>query len=133
MPAVLSPKTIQEIRLTSLPSEASPVERARAPVAPQVSESREKSSPPREAQAAGAYWVQLGVFQSLDAATHLAERFRRDGATISKSWLTNAAGSRVGVWARVRVGPFASRSEAASKLQDLSARGQVGFIAEARD
>lgn len=102
-------------------------------MAPQGSEIREKSSPAREAQAAGAYWVQLGVFQSLDAATHLAERFRRDGATISKSWLTNAAGSRVGVWARVRVGPFANRSEAASKLQDLSARGQVGFIAEARD
>lgn len=69
----------------------------------------------------------------MDAAAHLAERFRRDGATISKTWLTNAAGNRVGVWARVRVGPFANRPEAVSKLQDLSARGQAGFIAEARD
>ncbi len=114
--AVLSPKTFQEIQLTSLSSEASSTERGRAPAAPQ-----------------GSYWVQLGVFQSPDAASHLAERFRRDGATISKSSITNAAGNRVGVWSRVRVGPFASRSEAASKLQDLSARGQVGFIAEARD
>jgi hypothetical protein len=61
------------------------------------------------------------VFQSVDAAARLAERFRRDGATISKTWLANAAGNRVGVW--VRVGPFADRSEALSKLQDLAVRG----------
>jgi len=74
-----------------------------------------------------------GVFQSLEAAAHLAEQFRRDGATISETWLTNDAGNRVGVRARVRVGPFADRSDALSKLRDLSARGQAGFIAEARD
>ena len=44
----------------------------------------------RDGQAADAYWIQLGVFQSDDAAAHLAEQFR-------------------------------------------SARGQAGFIAEARD
>lgn len=130
----LSPRTFQEIHLTALPSEVSSSERVRPPpVAAQVSEMRERSGPARDGQAADAYWIQLGVFQSADAAAHLAERFRRDGATISKTWLTNAAGNRVGVWARVRVGPFANRSEAASKLQDLSARGQAGFIAEARD
>lgn len=130
---VLSSRTFQEIHLTALPSEVSSSERVRAPVAAQVSEIRERSGPARDGQAANAYWIQLGVFQSVDAAAHLAERFRRDGATISKTWLTNAAGNRVGVWARVRVGPFANRSEALSKLQDLSARGQAGFIAEARD
>jgi phospholipid transport system substrate-binding protein len=129
----LPPRTFQEIHLTALPSEVSSSERVRAPVAAQVSEIRERSGPARDGQAAGAYWIQLGVFQSVDAAAHLAERFRRDGATISKTWLTNAAGNRVGVWARVRVGPFANRPEAVSKLQDLSARGQAGFIAEARD
>jgi phospholipid transport system substrate-binding protein len=129
----LSPRTFQEIHLTALPSEVSSSERVRAPVAAQFSEIRERSGPARDGQAAGAYWIQLGVFQSLDAAAHLAGRFSRDGATISKTWLTNAAGNRVGVWARVRVGPFANRSEAVSKLQDLSARGQAGFIAEARD
>jgi phospholipid transport system substrate-binding protein len=129
----LSPRTFQEIHFTALPSGVSSSERVRAPVAAQVSEIRERSGLARDGQAAGAYWIQLGVFQSVDAAAHLAERFRRDGATISKTWLTNAAGNRVGVWARVRVGPFANRPEAVSKLQDLSARGQAGFIAEARD
>jgi phospholipid transport system substrate-binding protein len=129
----LSPRTFQEIHLTALPSEVSSSERVRAPVAAQFSEIRERSGPARDGKAAGAYWIQLGVFQSVDAAAHLAERFRRDGATISKTWLTNAAGNRVGAGARVRVGPFADRSEAVSKLQDLSARGQAGFIAEARD
>ena len=55
-----------------------------------------------------------GVFQSLEAAAHLAEQFRRDGATISETWLTDDAGNRVGVRARVRVGPFADRSDALS-------------------
>lgn len=129
----LSPRTFQEIHLTALPSEVSSSERVWAPVAAQFSEIRERSGPACDGQAAGAYWIQLGVFQSVDAAAHLAERFSRDGATISKTWLTNATGNRVGVWARVRVGPFANRLEAVSKLQDLSARGQAGIIAEARD
>jgi phospholipid transport system substrate-binding protein len=151
VPASLMSRTFQEIQLAALPSERSPSERVRAPSAAPVPEIREaavQSREPqaareipavrefqaaREAKAAGAFWIQLGVFQSENAAAHLAERFRRDGATISKTWLTNAAGNRVGVWARVRVGPFANRSEAQSKLQDLSARGQAGFIAETRD
>ena len=129
----LSPRIFQEIHLTALPSKVSSSERVRASVAAQFSEIRERSEPVRDGQAADAYWIQLGVFPSDDAAVHLAERFRRDGATISKTWLTNAAGNLEGVWAQVRVGPFANRSEAVSKLQDLSARGQVGIIAEARD
>jgi len=131
-PAALAPVAYQEIRLTALPGERSPSERVRASVAAQMSDVPETSGPARDGRAAGVYWIQLGVFQSVDAAAHLAERFRRDGATVSKTWLTNAAGHRVGVWARVRVGPFIDRSEAVSKLQDLSARGQAGFIAETR-
>ena len=45
----------------------------------------------------------------------------------------DAAGKRVGVWARVRVGPFAHRSEAVSKLHDLRARGATAFIPEGLD
>jgi cell division septation protein DedD len=129
----LSPWTFQEIHRISLASEVLSSERVWAPTAAQVSEIREKSLPARDGEAAGAYWIQLGVFQSVGAAAYLSERFRRDGATISMSWLTNAAGNQVGVSARVRVGPFADRSEAQSKLRDLSARGQVGLIAEVRD
>ena len=42
-------------------------------------------------------------------------------------------GNRVGVWARVRLGPFANRSDALSKVRELTARGQTSFIASARD
>ena len=129
----LSPRSVQEIYLTALPSEVSFSERVRAPAAVQVSDVRGRSVPARDGQAADAYWIQLGDFQSVDAAAYLAERFRGDGAAISKTWLTNAAGNRVGVSARVRVGPFADRSEAVSKLKHLSMRGQAWFIAEAGD
>jgi len=37
------------------------------------------------------------------------------------------------VWARVRVGPFANRSEAVAKLRDLRARGATAFIPERPD
>ena len=131
--AAVAPRTAQEIHLTVRPSERSLSDRVRASRAARISNFRERSGPARDSQAAAAYWIQLGVFQSVDAAAHLAERFSGDGATISKTWLTNADGDRVGVWARVRVGPFADRSDALSKLNDFSARGQVGFIAEARD
>jgi len=131
--AALAPRPRQEIYLAALPSEVSTSERLRAPMAGQASGMREEAGQAGENQAAGAYWVQLGAFQSENAAAELAEQFRRDGATVSMTWRTNAAGNQVGMWARVRVGPFADRSEALSKLQDLSARGQEGFIAEARD
>ena len=77
--------------------------------------------------------MQIGAFQTVEAALQLANRFRKDGATISKSWLTNAAGQRVGVWARVRVGPFVNRADAVSKLHDLRARGATAFIPERPD
>ena len=125
--------TFQEIHLTALPGEVSSSEPVWALAAAQVIEEPERSGPARDGRAVDAYWIQLGAFQSVEAAAHLAERFRRDGATISKTWLTNPSGKRVGGWARVRVGPFADRSAALSKLQDLSARGQAGFIAKARD
>ena len=127
------PRTRQEIYLVALPSEASTSERLPTPMAVQASEMRQEAGQASENQGAGSYWVQLGVFQSADAAARLAERFRRDGATISKTWLTNAAGNRLSAGSRVRVGPFPNYSDALSKLQDLSARGQAGFIAEARD
>lgn len=131
--AVLAPRTRQEIHLVALPSEVSTSERLRSVAGASEFSRREAAGPSSQSQAAGLYWVQLGVFPSVDAAALLAERLRSDGATISQSWLANAAGNRVGVGALVRVGPFVNRSDAQSKLEDLTARGQTGFIAEARD
>lgn len=131
--AVLAPKTRQEIHLTALPSEVSTSERLRSVPGRPESPRREGAGSSSQSPAAGVYWVQLGAFQSAHAAGLLAERFRSDGATISKSWLTNAAGNRVGLGALVRVGPFVNRSDALSKLHDLTTRGQAGFIAQTRD
>jgi phospholipid transport system substrate-binding protein len=131
--AALAPRTRQEIQLVALPSEVPPPERLRAPAGTQAPATAANAEPARERGAAGPYWVQLGAFQSADSAGHLADRFRRDGATISQFWLTNASGNRVGVWARVRLGPFANRSDALSKVKQLTARGQTSFIAGARD
>jgi len=138
---LLAPWIRQEIHLAAVPRAQPPAER------PRVSLEAERSStvakpelatvarpePAGESQPAGLYWVQLGAFQSADAAGHLADRYRQDGATISQFRLTNASGNRVGVLARVRLGPFANRSDALSKVKELTARGQTSFIAGARD
>src|SRR6266436_6233671 len=133
---LLAPWIRQEIHLAAVPRAQPPAER------PRVSLEAERSStvakpelatvarpePAGESQPAGLYWVQLGAFQSADAAGHLADRYRQDGATISQFRLTNASGNRVGVLARVRLGPFANRSDALSKVKELTARGQTSFI-----
>src|SRR5947199_87051 len=114
------PETRQELHLTVFPSEVKSSERPRASVKAEESAVRKQVGPARQSQPTRpSYWIQVGAFQTVEAAIELAKRFRHDGATISKSWLTNAAGKRVGVWARVRVGPFANRSEAVAKLRDL--------------
>lgn len=121
--AALVPRVRQELQLTAV----------RRVEPPAVLRTVARTEPAVESQPAGPYWVQLGAFQSVDAANHLADRFRHDGATISKFLLANASGNRVGVWARVRLGPFANRSEALSKVKELTARGQTSFVAGARD
>ncbi len=128
------PEPRPELQLTVFPSEAASSDRTRASVKGERSTVRKQVGPATQSQPARtSYWVQVGAFQTVEAAVQLAKRFRHDGVTISKSWLTNAAGKRVGVWARVRVGPFAHRSEAVSKLYDLRARGATAFIPEGPD
>jgi phospholipid transport system substrate-binding protein len=129
----LSPRTRQEAYLSGLPSEVSTSERVRSIAGVPEFSRREGAGSSSQSQSAGVYWIQLDAFPSVDAAVPLADRLRSDGATISQSRLTNAAGNRVGVGTLVRVGPFVNRSDAQSKLEDLSAGGQAGFIAEARD
>ena len=131
MPRV--PETRQELHLTVFPSETMSSDRTRASVKVEESAVRKQATPAQSQPARPSYWVQVGAFQTVEAAIQLAKRFPHDGATVSKSWLTNTAGKRVGVWARVRVGPFAHRSEAVSKLHDLRARGATAFIPEGPD
>jgi phospholipid transport system substrate-binding protein len=135
--AAPAPRTRQEIRLAVIPESSSPEPVRPSPiqasVAAQGTAVAAKTAPAGGTQPLGHYWVQLGAFQSTDAAAHLAGRYRQDGATISRTWLTDAAGNRVGVWARVRLGPFANRVDAQSKVKELTARGQTSFIAGARD
>jgi len=123
----------QEILLASVPRVEPPAARPRLPLSADESRTAARAEPLGESQLAGPYWVQVGAFQSVDAAGHLADRFRQEGATISQLWLSNASSHRVGYWARVRLGPFASRSDALSKVKELTARGQTSFIAGARD
>jgi phospholipid transport system substrate-binding protein len=128
------PEPRQELHLTVFPSGTMSSDRTRASVKVEESAVRKQVGPARQSQPARpSYWVQVGAFQTVEAAIQLAKRFGHDGATVSKSWLTNAAGKRVGVWARVRLGPFAHRSEAVSKLHDLRARGATAFIPEGPD
>jgi cell division septation protein DedD len=82
--------------------------------------------------AASQYWIQVGAFRTLGAAVQLAERLRRQGMAASNDPLTSAPGHPAGALARVRVGPFATHSDAQSKRRELIARGYAPFIAEAR-
>jgi cell division septation protein DedD len=131
---VAPPVGRQEIHLAARPIEA---------VAPEV-EAIHVSAPepafPKQAAPGGTswasatrYWIQVGAFKTLGAAVRLAERLRRQGMAVSNDPLTSAPGHPAGALARVRVGPFATHSDAQSKLRELTARGYAPFIARARD
>lgn len=83
--------------------------------------------------AASHYWIQVGAFRTVGAAVQLAERLRHQGMAASNDSLTRAPGHPAEALARVRVGPFATRSDAKSKLRELLARGYAAFIDKARD
>ena len=76
------------------------------------------------------YWVQVGAFKSPEAARRLAALLvapEPSGmgrpAAVTESWAADS------LLTRVRVGPFADRSEAAAKLREMEARGYKPFIA----
>jgi cell division septation protein DedD len=79
------------------------------------------------------YWIQVGAFRTVGAAVQLAERLRRQGMSASNDPPMSAPGHPAGALSRVRVGPFATPSDAQSKLRELTARGYTPFIAQARD
>jgi phospholipid transport system substrate-binding protein len=76
------------------------------------------------------YWVQVGAFKSPEAARRLAALLvapepsgSSRPAAVTESWAVDI------LLTRVRVGPFADRSEAAAKLREMEARGYKPFIA----
>jgi len=140
VPAVVAPPVVappvgrQEIHLAArhIEAVASKVEAIR--VSAPGTAIPERAAPRGTSRAAAThYWIQVGAFKTVGAAVRLAERLRRQGMAASNDPLTSAPGHPAGALARVRVGPFATRSDARSKLRELMARGYAPFIAEARD
>ena len=131
---VAPPVGRQEIHLAARPIEAvaPKVEAIRvsapAPAIPEQAAPRGTSRAP-----ATRYWIQVGAFKTMGAAVQLAERLRRQGMAAINDPLRSAPGHPAGALARVRVGPFTTRSDAQSMLRDLTARGYAPFIAEARN
>jgi len=83
--------------------------------------------------AATTYWVQVGAFKTVNAATRVAAELRRAGLTAWNGALTTLPGKSEPELVRVRVGPYGSRADAQSKLHELVTRGYTPFIAEARN
>jgi phospholipid transport system substrate-binding protein len=135
VPAVIAPPVArQEVQLAARPVEVA------APKVEVIRVSAPEPAIPVQAAPKGAsrvaashYWIQVGAFRTVGAAVQLAERLRRQGMTASNDPLTSAPGHPAGALARVRVGPFATHSDALSKRRELMARGYAPFIAEARD
>ena len=95
-----------------------------------VTASRPPSASPASAKS---YWVQIGAFKNPDSAHRLASALleQRPPLATRCAVIVEAASAGAGL-VRVRVGPFADRSQALSKFRELQARGYQAFIAEER-
>jgi phospholipid transport system substrate-binding protein len=83
--------------------------------------------------AATTYWVQVGAFKTVSAATRVAAELRRAGLAAWNGAPATLPGKSEPELVRVRVGPYTSRADAQSKLHELVTRGYTPFIAEARN
>lgn len=97
-------------------------------------------APPAVSPASGArasarsYWVQVAAFKNLEGAMRLASLLRAEKPPVSDRWaVVMEPGAAGAAFARVRVGPFSDRAQAASSLRELQALGYKPFIAEERD
>jgi cell division septation protein DedD len=85
-------------------------------------------SPAAEISRPRSYWVQVAAFKSFEAAMRLASLLRAEKPVAPDRWaVVMEPGPAL---ARVRIGPFADRAEAASNLRELESRGFKPFIAE---
>lgn len=114
-------------------SAAPPAARWEPPGEPAVATARPPG--PGAAASALAYWVQVAAFRNLEAAMRLASLLRAEKTPVSNQWAVVMAPGTAGgaTLARVRVGPFSDRAQAASRLRDLEALGYKPFIAMERD
>jgi cell division protein FtsN len=134
VPAAIAPLVVRrEVQLAARPVEVSgPKVEAIRVSAPEPAIPVQAAPKGASRAAASHYWIQVGAFRTVGAAVQLAERLRHQGMAASNDPLTSAPGHSAGALARVRVGPFATHSDAQSKLRELIARGYAPFIAEAR-
>ncbi len=122
--ATVEPAALPPVSVAAAPSGTPPV--ALPTVSPATIVTRETTPSSR------AYWVQVGAFRSVDAAARLTERLRSWALTIATDPLTRGLGAPRDVLARVLVGPFAQRADAAAALRRLRASGVPGVISEDR-
>lgn len=126
-----SPPMTAALTPTVEPSPAAPVAPAAPPPPPAPAPAAAQTPAPSSLVAATSYWVQVGAFKTVDAAARVAAGLRRAGLTAWNGALTTLPGQTEPALVRVRVGPFASRADAQSKLHELATRGYTPFIAEA--
>ena len=73
------------------------------------------------------YWVQVAALKSVEGAFRLVEGLRRQWPGKPSGWsVLLEPGPSL---ARVRVGPFTRRAEAAAQMHELEAQGFKPFIA----
>jgi phospholipid transport system substrate-binding protein len=78
------------------------------------------------------YWVQIGAFKNPDSAHRLASAFLDQRPPVATRCTLIVEPASTGGLVRVRIGPFADRSQALSKFREIQARGFQAFIAEER-
>jgi phospholipid transport system substrate-binding protein len=101
-----------------------------APVAARPAPERPASASVAARPAPQTYWVQVGAFQSVDAATRLAQQLKSWALTIAVKPFSRTLGADQ--LTRVLVGPFRERGQATAALGRLQARGLPGFVTEDR-
>ena len=127
----IPPAPTPQLTATRLPS-VEPVPVA-SPPAPGPAPAPTPAAPRSSVIATTTYWVQVGAFKTVSAATRVAAELSRAGLAAWNGAFATPPGKSEPELIRVRVGPYASRADAQSKLHELVTRGYTPFIAEARN
>lgn len=110
-PAEAAPAAVAETGTDTAPPAAAPTKPLEAPAA---------VAPP----AAGAYAVQVGVYADAGNVKKLQDKLAVQGVKTYTENLATAGGNRI----RLRLGPYATRSEAEQGVQALKAAGITGMV-----
>jgi len=120
-PAAPAPPRLVPPPVASPPTARPLIEAALVPTAPQ-----------REGVGGRAYWIQVGAFRNPDSARRLAARLREQDAALAGRVVVLYGAPGGSSLARVRLGPFATREEAAAGTRTLRELGYEPAIAEER-